>query len=76
MIVAISEMISDLPDENLNPTISTRASKKGTAASNAYNMIFSVSAALPGSILFIYHIMIIQHMGYYGPFFPGTQLPV
>ena len=53
MIVAISEMISDLPDENLNPTISTRASKKGTAASNAYNMILSISAALPGSILFI-----------------------
>jgi hypothetical protein len=63
-------------------------------------MILSVSAALPGSILFnfrarcaslcavslllrqsdagsgIYHLMIIQHMGYYDLFFPGTQLPV
>ena len=63
----ISEMIRDLPDENLKPTISTSAVKKGIVASNAYTitLILSVPPPSPAANSY-YHLMIIPHMGYYG----------
>ena len=50
-------MISDLPDENLNPTISTSAVRNGIAASNAYTIILSIPPPYSDGFFLLYVVI-------------------